>query len=87
MTDTVVVEKPSAVIPQIDKTSVVAQVPNPVFVLSGVMGPPGVTKIGMATDVDTSTLTDGAILVYKSLTNMWTSTTQLNAQNIDAGEF
>lgn len=40
-------------------------------------------------DIDTTTegKLDGSILVYKTSTNMWTSTTLLNNQRIDAGEF
>lgn len=38
-------------------------------------------------DVDLTTLLDGSVLVYKSTTNKWTSTTTLDAQNMDAGEF
>ena len=40
-------------------------------------------------DVDTTTngKVNGAILVYKAITNMWTSTTTLDAQNMEGGEF
>ena len=40
-------------------------------------------------NVDTSTngTNDGSILVYKTATNMWTSTTTLDAQNMEGGEF
>ena len=38
-------------------------------------------------DVDTTTKLDGSILVYKTITNKWTSTTTLDAQNMEGGEF
>ena len=40
-------------------------------------------------NVDTTTngTVNGSILVYKTTTNMWTSTTTLDAQNMEAGEF
>jgi hypothetical protein len=40
-------------------------------------------------NVDTSTngLTNGSILIYKTTTNMWTSSTTLDAQNMEGGEF
>lgn len=38
-------------------------------------------------DVDTSTLLSGSVLVYKTSTNKWTSTTTLDAQNMEGGEF
>ena len=42
------------------------------------------TEIG---NVDTTSLTNGSILVYKTNTNKWTSTTTLDAQNMEGGEF
>lgn len=38
-------------------------------------------------DVDASTLVNGSVLVFKTNTNKWTSTTTLDAQNMEAGEF
>lgn len=38
-------------------------------------------------DVDDSNLVNGSVLVYKTETSKWTSTTLLNQQNIEAGEF
>ena len=38
-------------------------------------------------NVDTTLLEDGSVLVYKTLTNKWTSTRLLDKQNIEAGEF
>lgn len=43
-----------------------------------------VSQIG---DVDTGTLGNGSVLVYKTTTNKWTSTTTLDAQNMEGGEF
>lgn len=43
-----------------------------------------ITQIG---DVDTSTLDNGAILVYKANLNKWVSTTLLDQQDVEAGEF
>lgn len=45
---------------------------------------PSISDIG---NVDTSQLTDGAVLVYKQNTNKWTSTTTLDLQNMEGGEF
>lgn len=53
----------------------------------GVQGPSGPSQITTATDVDTSDLKNGSLLVYKTSTNKWTSTTTLDAQNMDGGEF
>lgn len=43
-----------------------------------------VAQIG---DVDLTTLNNGAVLVYKTTTSKWTSTTTLDAQNMEGGEF
>lgn len=38
-------------------------------------------------DVDLTTLNNGAVLVYREDTSKWTSTTTLDAQNMDGGHF
>ena len=38
-------------------------------------------------DVDTVDKINGSVLVYKTLTNKWTATTTLDAQNMEGGEF
>ena len=40
-------------------------------------------------DVDVTTYgkIDGSVLVYRTTTNKWTSTTTLDAQNMEGGEF
>jgi hypothetical protein len=38
-------------------------------------------------DVTTNGKVNGSILVYKSNTNKWTSSTTLDAQNMEGGEF
>ena len=38
-------------------------------------------------DIVTEGLNNGSILVYKTATNKWTSTTLLNEQNMEGGEF
>ena len=46
-----------------------------------------VSSLSAIGNVDTTTLNNGAVLVYKTTTNMWTSTTTLEAQNMEGGEF
>jgi hypothetical protein len=38
-------------------------------------------------DVTTNGQLNGSVLVYKTTTNRWTSTTTLDAQNMEGGEF
>lgn len=58
-------------------------------VSTGLYNPVYVNSLSDIGDVDTVTegKLDGSVLVYKSATNKWTSTTLLNQQRIDAGEF
>lgn len=66
----------------VDSTSVLLASTN----LAGSTTVQSISDIG---DVDTSTngKIDGSILVYKAITNMWTSTKTLDAQNMEGGEF
>lgn len=54
---------------------------------SNVANPSTVESVSNIGDVDTSTRVNGSILVYKTTTNKWTSTTTLDAQNMEGGEF
>jgi len=38
-------------------------------------------------DITTNGLISGSVLVYKTATNKWTSTTLLSEQNMEGGEF
>lgn len=51
--------------------------------------PATVDTLASIADVDTSTngLTTGSILIYRTTTNRWTSSTTLDAQNMEGGEF
>jgi hypothetical protein len=52
---------------------------------SAVLGPDStVASIG---DVDSSTLVNGSLLIYKTGTSKWTASTLLDAQNMEGGEF
>jgi len=54
---------------------------------SSLSNPQSVDSLSTIGNVDTSTLNNGAVLVYKTNTNKWTSTTTLDAQNMEGGEF
>lgn len=51
--------------------------------------PAVVESLSSVADVDITTngKLDGSVLVYRTTTNMWTSTTTLDAQNMEGGEF
>lgn len=56
---------------------------------STVSNPAVVESLGSVADVDTTTngKINGSVLVYRTLTNKWTSTTTLDAQDMEGGEF
>lgn len=54
---------------------------------SNLANPAVVESISTIGDVDTAVKVNGSILVYKTTTNKWTSTTTLDAQNMEGGEF
>ena len=51
--------------------------------------PAVVESLSNIADVDTATngTINGSVLVYRTTTNKWTSTTTLDAQNMEGGEF
>lgn len=53
----------------------------------GPQGPPGVTKISDATDVDDSNLEDGSILIYSQSNDMWVASRLLEQQAIESGHY
>jgi hypothetical protein len=56
-----------------------------VTVSSNLNNPVYLENLNSVGDVDTTTLDNGSILVYKTTTNKWTSTTTLEAQNLEGG--
>lgn len=54
---------------------------------SSLSNPTSVDSLSAIGNVDTTSLNNGALLVYKTTTNKWTSTTTLDAQNMEGGEF
>lgn len=88
MTSTVVVEKDNTVVIQTEKhNTVVVKTETPKTIVTGIMGPPGKSTISGLEDVDTTTLSSGSILVYNPLTEKWISTTLLNQQVLDSGQY
>ena len=54
---------------------------------SNITNPIILESISLIGDVDTTNKTNGSVLVYKTITNKWTATTTLDAQNMEGGEF
>jgi len=64
---------------------VVIERKEPQVIVAGLIGPAGVTTVQGLYDVDISNLTDGGLLVYKTLVQKWVATTTLDAQNMEGG--
>ncbi len=56
-------------------------------VATAVYNPATVPHLGDVGDVDTSVLVNGSVLVYRTANNRWTSTTTLDLQNMEGGEY
>jgi hypothetical protein len=54
---------------------------------SSLTNPQSVESLSAIGNVDTTTLNNGAVLVYKTNTNMWTSTTILDSQDVTGGQY
>lgn len=46
-----------------------------------------ISSLSQIPDVDTTNIRNGSVLVYKTSTNKWTSTINLDMQNLEGGEF
>lgn len=88
MNSTVVVENENTVVIQTEKNNtVVVRNEAPKTIVTGMMGPPGKSTIAGLEDVDMTTLTTGSILVYNPQSQKWISTTLLNQQVVDSGQY
>jgi hypothetical protein len=54
---------------------------------STLSNPQSVETLSAIGDVDTSSVSNGAVLVYKASTNKWTATTVLDAQDVTGGQY
>ena len=73
-------------------TTVIATVGTETTLLSAgtnLANPATVQSISDIGNVDTTTngTVEGSILIYRTATNLWTASTNLDAQNMEGGEF
>jgi hypothetical protein len=76
-----------AIVTSNNNTVVVDNTATQTVIVTGLMGPPGSTTIDGMADTDVTNLTSGSLLVYNTQTAKWTSTTLLNQQYVDCGQF
>lgn len=88
MTNTVLVsvDKTQTVV-QRDTQTIVTDAAQPKTIVTGIMGPAGARTFAEMADVDLSNLPDGSVLVYNQTNQKWASTTLLNKQTVDCGQF
>jgi len=53
----------------------------------GIQGPATLLAINNAIDVDRSNLNDGSVLVFRTSTQKWTTTTVLDSQDVTGGQY
>lgn len=79
----------TAVVEPDDNLTVAVSEGTIVLASSNLAAPAVVESMSNIADVDTTTngKLNGSVLVYRTTTNKWTSTTTLDAQNMEGGEF
>lgn len=70
-----------------ENTTVTVETGVPTVVLAGTMGPPGTSTLSALSDVDTSILVSGSLLIYSQATQRWVSSNLLDKQVLEAGQF
>lgn len=70
-----------------EETQVVVQQQGVNTATTDIYNPITIPRLGDVGDVDTATLINGSVLVYKTNTSRWTATTTLDEQNMEGGEF
>lgn len=86
-TQAIVTEKNNTVIGEKIQTQVVVQVEQPQVIVTGIMGPQGVTSLQGLTDIDTTNLINGSLLIYNTGTHKWTATNLLEQQIVESGQY
>jgi len=70
-----------------NNNTVVINTQQPNVIVSGMIGPTGVTTFAGLTDIDLNQLSAGSVLVYNAGTQKWTATKLLDQQIVESGQF
>ena len=85
--DSVIVSQDQSVLISSQEVDVVTT-SNPEVVVTGIMGPPGISgSITQSPDVDATNLINGSTLVYSTVVEKWVATTLLENQILESGQF
>lgn len=73
----------------VEKTQETIVIDNDVVtvITSAEQGPPGVTRISQADDVNVSNLENGSVLVYSGSSEKWVATRLLENQSVESGHY
>ena len=73
----------------VEKTQETIVIDNDIVtvITSAEQGPPGVTRISQADDVDVSNLENGSVLVYSESSEKWVATRLLENQSVESGHY
>lgn len=73
----------------VEKTQETVVIDNDVvtIITSAEQGPPGVTRISQADDVNVSNLENGSVLVYSGSSEKWVATRLLENQSVESGQY
>jgi hypothetical protein len=87
-TERVIVEGDNDLVTSVQNQQIVAQTQTGTVVVTGVLGPVSYAgSMSNLADVDTSTATDGSLLVYSQPLAQWIATTLLEKQTMNGGFF
>jgi hypothetical protein len=87
MTETVVTTSNNTVVVDNTATQTLVDANPTTTIVTGMMGPPGSSTLSAMADTDVTNLSAGSLLVYNTQTAKWTSTTLLDQQYVDCGQF
>ena len=87
MTDQVILTQTERVIEQTSGGTIVQRIDAGTIVITGMIGPSGVSSISEAADINKTNLGDGSLLVYNATTTKWVATNDLIKQIIDGGSY
>lgn len=73
----------------VEKTQETVVIDNDIVTIisTAEQGPPGVTRISYADDVDITNLENGSVLVYSGSSEKWVATRLLENQSVESGHY
>jgi hypothetical protein len=90
-TDVIVETQYDTIILDDSQDTILVETPGQVIILTaaeqGPPGPAGIENLSQLLDVDSTNKVDGSVLVYSTENQKWVSTTLLENQSIESGQY